>query len=83
MTLARVVEILEGNSYETPREVVAVVDTRFYDERVEAREKATKLKARMQERAKKLQDISLYRMLAENDSEMMNLLNEYQNLPMF
>ena len=83
MTLARVVEILEGNSYETTREVVAVVDTSFYDERVKIREKATKLKARMQERAKKLQDIALYQMLAENDSEMMELLNDYQNLPMF
>jgi len=81
IALARVVEILDGNNYETPREIVAKVDTKAYDERVKVRKQAAELKAMMQERAKKLQDIALYQMLAKDDSEMQDLLNRYQSLP--
>ena len=83
LALARVTEVINDNSFETPREIVARVETGFYDERVKAREKAAELKAKMQERAKKLQDIALYQMLAKDDSEMMDLLNAYQSLPMY
>lgn len=83
LALARVTEVINDNSFETPREIVARVETGFYDKRVKAREKAAELKAKMQERAKKLQDIALYQMLAKDDSEMMELLNAYQSLPMY
>lgn len=81
LALAKVVEIFEGNYYETPREIVAKVDTCFYDERVKNRAKAAELKAKMQERAKQLQDIALYQMLAKDDPAMMELLEEYQAVP--
>jgi hypothetical protein len=81
IALARVEEILEGTSYETSREVVAKVDTGFYNERVKIRNQAAELKAKMEERARKLQDIALYQMLAENDPDMKALLNEYRSLP--
>lgn len=80
MEVATVVEILEGNEFETDREIVAKVDTSHYKFRVETRAKAAELKAKMQERAKKLQDIALYQMLAKDDSEMLELLNQYQSL---
>ena len=83
LALARVTEVINDNGFETPREIVARVETGFYDERVKAREKAAELKAKMQERAKKLQGIALYQMLAKDDSEMMDLLNAYQSLPMY
>lgn len=79
--LARVVEIVDRNDVETQREVVSIVNTEAYDFRVASRAKAAELKAKMQERAKQLQDIALYQMLAKDDPAMMELLNEYQALP--
>lgn len=79
--LARITEIIDRNDFETCREVVAKVNTECYDERVACRAKAAELKAKMQDRAKKLQDIALYQMLAEKDSAMMELLTEYQAVP--
>jgi hypothetical protein len=81
--LAKVVEILNQNDIPTPREIVAKVDTQNYDFRVAARKDAAELKAKMHERAKQLQDIALYQMLAKEDTEMQDLLNRYQNLPLF
>lgn len=79
--LAKVVEVIDRNDYDVcSREVVAVVDTRDYDERVTTRAKASELLNTMKERAKKLQDIALYQMLAENDPEMAELLKEYKGL---
>ena len=76
--LAKVMEIVDQNDIATPREVVASIDTSAYDERVAKRDKAAELKVKMQERVKQLQDIALYKMMAENDSTMSELLNEYQ-----
>lgn len=81
--LARVTEIIHENNIQTPREIVARVDTTDYDFRVESRKNAAELKAKMQERAKQLQDVALYQMLAEKDPEMMELLNRYQSLPLY
>lgn len=81
MALARVVEVIDKNDFETNREVVVKVDTFMYDDRVANRSKAAELKTKMQERAKQLQDIALYQMLAKDDPAMMELLNEYQAIP--
>lgn len=82
MGLAEVVEIKDHPEKELRREIVTGVDTRYYDERVKQREKAAELKTKMQERAKKLQDIALYQMLAKDDPEMAQLLEEFQGLPL-
>jgi hypothetical protein len=79
--LAKVVEIQDRNDVELQREIVAKVDTTAFDERVGIRKQAAELKAKMQERAKQLQDIALYQMLAKEDSEMMSLLGQFQSLP--
>lgn len=81
MGLATVIEIVDRNDIETQREVVAKVYTGEYDSRVALRAKVAELKAKMQERAKKLQDVALYQMLAKEDTEMAALLQEYQSLP--
>jgi hypothetical protein len=79
--LAKVVEIVDRNDIQTPREIVAKVDTQDYDFRVASRKDAAELKAKMKERAKQLQDIALYQMLAEKDPEMQELLARYQSIP--
>ena len=81
--LAKVVDIIEQNDVQTPREIVARVDTQDYDFRVAARKDAAELKAKMRERAKQLQDIALYQMLAEKDADMQDLLTRYQSLPLY
>jgi len=80
--LAKIVEVIDRNDYETIREVVTIVNTHDYDERVKNRAKAAEIMGKMKERAKKLQDIALYQMLAKDDPEMMALLEEYQGISM-
>ena len=76
--VAKVVEILDDADVKTDREIVARVDISAYNQRVANRTKAAELKAKMEERAKQLQDIALYQLLAKDDSAMMDLLKEYQ-----
>lgn len=78
IALAEVAEITDRPSQELLREIVAKVDTSDYDTRVEQRQKAAELKAKMQERAKQLQDIVLYQTLAKEDPTMAQLLEDYQ-----
>ena len=76
--IAKVEEIVDRNDITTQREIVAKVDTSAYDERVANRTKSVELKAKMQERVRQLQDIALYKIMAENDPTMSELLKEYQ-----
>lgn len=78
--VATVVEIINRTDIQTLREVVAKVDTEAYDLRVANRAQMAELKGKMKERAKQLQDIALYQMLAKDDPDMAALLNEYQSI---
>lgn len=80
MGVAKVVEIVYENDIPLSREIVCRIDPTDYDRRVETRKKAAELKQKMQERAKKLQDVALYQMLAKDDPEMAQLLAEFTNL---
>lgn len=80
MGLAEVVEIKDHASEDLYREIVTKVDTSGYDLRVERRKQAAELKAKMQERAKQLQDIVLYQTLAKEDPEMAAMLQEFMSL---
>lgn len=80
MGLAKVVDITARNDIALEREIVAIVNTEAYDFRVDQRKKAAELKAKMQERAKKLQDVALFQMLAKDDPEMAELLAAYQGI---
>lgn len=61
-------------------EVVDKVDETAYNARVEQRKLEKELKAKMAERAKKLQDIVLFETLAKSDPEMQQLLDQYKTL---
>lgn len=59
-------------------EVVDKVDETAFKARVEQRKLEKELKAKMAERAKKLQDIVLYETLAKSDPEMQQLLDQFK-----
>lgn len=80
LSVATVVAIEERDDIEVAGEVVAKIDMRHYDNRVRSRIKAAELKTKMEARAKQLQDIALYQMLAENDPDMAALLSEYKTI---
>ena len=80
VSVAEVVEIIGSIDAKVDCEIVSKVDTLDYDIRVDRRKKAAELKAKMQERAKQLQDIVLYQTLAKDDPEMAQLLADYTNL---
>lgn len=83
--LAKVVEVIvvDPRDNQVTREIVAKVDTQDYDNREAVRKEAAELKVKMQERAKKLQDVMLYQMLAKEDPEMQSMLDRYQDLTQF
>ena len=78
--VAKVVEIVDNPNLEMYREVVSKVYIDDYNSRLECRAKAAELKAKLEARAKQLQDIALYQMLAKDDPDMRELLNEYQSI---
>jgi hypothetical protein len=78
--VAEVVEVVDRQDIEMRREVIDKIDTKDYNFRVECRAKAAELKAKMKTRAKQLQDVALYQMLAKDDHDMAVLLNEYRAL---
>lgn len=65
---------------ELTREIVCKCDFSDYNKRVENRKRMAELKDLMTARAKQLQDIALFQMLSEKDSEMFSMLAEYQML---
>lgn len=78
--VARVMKVLDQTDIECYREVVTKLFTDEYDARVKLRAKAAEVKAKMEARARQLQDIALYQMLAKDDPDMAALFSEYQNL---
>ena len=65
---------------EMTREIICKCDFSDYNTRVENRKRMIELKDLMTARAKKLQDIALFQMLAKEDSEMACMLADYQRL---
>lgn len=57
--------------------VVQKIDTAAHEKRLEKANKIKELKAKMEERRKKLQEIEIYQILAKEDDEMAALLAEY------
>lgn len=78
--IAEVVDFKATPEQPVVREIVGKFDKAAYDARVSAREKATELKAKMEARAKQLQDLALFQALAQNDAEMAELVQEYLGL---
>lgn len=80
LKLGHVVDISDPTDAAFVDEIVTRVDTLEYDNRVLKRKHAAELKSKMEARAKQLQDIALYQMLAKDDPDMAALLQEYQSI---
>lgn len=65
---------------ELTREIVCKADFTDYNTRVEARKRIAELKDLMNTRAKQLQDVALFKMLAKEDADMAAMINEYDKL---
>ena len=78
--VAEVIAIEDASAHDVTGEVVSGVDISKYNDRVQSRIKAAELKEKMEARAKQLQDIALYQMLAKDDPDMAALLAECQGL---
>lgn len=81
--VARIVNIIDRADATTKNFEREVVDRFYmsnYENRIENRAKAKKLKAEMDEKMKELQDIALYQMMAEKFPELQAMLDEYQSL---
>jgi hypothetical protein len=60
--------------------VVQKIDLSAHEARIEAAERAAKLKVMMEERRKKTQELEIYEILAKADPEMAKLLEEFKKL---
>lgn len=81
LTVAEVVEINDrDDDSRFDSEIVSKVDDSAYRDRRKSRAEAAKLKKEMEARAKQLQDVALYQMLAKDDPDMAALLQKYLEL---
>lgn len=60
--------------------VVQKIDVEAHNKRLEREKKLATVKAKMEERRQKLQEIEIYKILAKEDSEMAKLLAELNEL---
>lgn len=60
--------------------IVDVVDVRKHERRLKLEKKKDQIKKKLEDRRKQLQDISVYKILAEKDIEMSKLLKEYEEI---
>ena len=60
--------------------VVGKVDNEKYEKHQKAEKLAAELKEKLEARAKKLQSIALYEMLAKDDPEMQELVDQYKQV---
>lgn len=62
------------------REIICPIDMTKYNEREEKAKEIAKLKEDMDKKAKELQGIALYEMMAEKSPELKEMLEKYKNL---
>ncbi len=74
------VSVVGVNSKVATKWVVCKVDLEGHNQRMEQQKKLASVKAKMESRRKKLEQIEVYYLLAEKDEEMAELLDEYNAL---
>lgn len=79
LSIAKVTGFIDSDE-ELTREIVCRADFTEYNKRVEARKRMAELKDLMNIRAKQLQDVALFKMLAKEDADMAAMINEYEKL---
>jgi uncharacterized protein (DUF1919 family) len=77
--VGQVVGIKESSKSAT-KWIVCKVDLEAHQKRLEHEKKLAEIKAKMEQRRKKLESLQIYRMLAQEDPEMAKLLKEYEEL---
>lgn len=70
----------DKNKVQCSREIVSVVDTGAFEKRKAQRKALAKLKKEMDKRVSELQETALYELLAEKDSALAAMLNEYKKI---
>lgn len=70
----------ETSVFENPKWMVQKVDTDSHKVKLERERKAKFIKKKMQERRAKLEEIQVYKILAKEDEDMKQLLQEYNEI---
>ena len=70
----------EYGGYPATAEIVDVVDTSGYKNRIETRKKRKELENKLETAASKRSKMYMYEQMAKDDPEMMNMLEELKNL---
>lgn len=81
--VARVVHIIPPENYEgvnITKEVICKVDFNDFEKRKEAKCRVKKLKSLMDKKIKELLDIALIELMAEKNTELKTMLDEYKGL---
>jgi len=80
ITVAAVIRIEEEVSSLATKWIIDKVDIDTHKRRMELEAKKKDIKAKMEKRRKKLEDIAVFAILAKEDSDMAELLKEYQEI---
>lgn len=81
--VAKVVEIVSQEEYtgvDVTKEIVCKVDLSMFNQRAAARQRKQELKAKMDALVEDDKEMMIYKVLAERNSEMASLLDEYTRL---
>lgn len=78
--IARVKSISAKTDEEITREIICKADFSDYEARVAIRKRKDELKRKMADRAAKLQELALYKMMAAEDADMAELMREFDGL---
>ena len=78
--IARVVDIEPKTEEKITREIICKCDFSAYEDREAKRQRKEELKKKMAARAAQLQEIALYKMMADNDTSMSDMLREFEGL---
>lgn len=68
------------DSAKATKYVVGKVDNALYEKHAKAKKLEAELKKKLEARAKKLQSIALWEMLAKDDPEMQDLVDQYKQV---
>jgi hypothetical protein len=79
-TNGRVIRVMEQPSTKAVKWVVQKIDLEAHMKRLELQSRIAAVKAKMERRRKELQDIEIYKELAQHDEEMSGMLKQLLDL---
>lgn len=78
--VAQVIKLIPKDDRVISREIICKADFTDYNIRCDKRRAKAELEKKMKQRAAELQELSLYKMLAEHDPSMKELLSAYESV---